>query len=672
VAQDGQEIAGYKLLKKIGEGGMGQVFLADQLRLKRQVAIKLVHLDVKADVPPGGAEPAEELTREAEALMALEHPHILSLYDTGREGDTAYLVMPYIPEGSLQDALRSGPRQQLHLPLPPGEALLYIEQAASALQYAHDRNFIHRDVKPANFLIRSLSRSSGGGRGMKRLHLFLADFGLSKFLAYSTNTTHLSGTPTYMAPEQFQGHASPASDQYSLAILFFYLLTGDLPYRGSPVELMFRHLNDAPPSVASLVKGIPESLASIVQRGMAKTPEERYPSVGSMAEAAREALAEAGLVPSHDSFPIMPAVRAADLQSEKPREKPKESGQDIPLAPTAVLGSSGVSSAATIITDDLVTSRDPVEPKAQAAESSLPTIAGKVDEGSLPTLPVEKPSQPPKAPKGDKPASEGRPRRRGLMVALAALAAVVLLGAVLGGGAFMQIGPFQKSTPQNNTPVAQITQQPTSAPTTTATLGPTPTPTQVLAADLLTRILAQSPFVTVDLNQGSGPWDGPALLDKNGRADLRTPPGRVNLTNGILTYSARTFPTPLAIAVDLTAASDREFYILLDTTTTGKSGHLYYRLRFTNSAAPQAAHSTNNRNFTNDGTASGGSTAWTDGKKHTLILVLDGTRLLSYFDNHPLVDAKIPLPNAQARLILATRDFASITGIRAYRVPQTT
>jgi len=211
VVQDGQEIAGYKLIKKVGEGGMGQVFLAEQIRLRRQVAIKLVHLDVKPE--GGGAEPADELTREAEALMALEHPNILSLYDAGRSEDTAYLVMPYIPEGSLQDALRPGPRQQLQLPLAPGEALLYVEQAAAALQYAHDRNFVHRDVKPANFLIRTLSRTTSGGRNTKRLHLFLADFGLSKFLAYSSNTTHLSGTPTYMAPEQFQGHATTASDQ---------------------------------------------------------------------------------------------------------------------------------------------------------------------------------------------------------------------------------------------------------------------------------------------------------------------------------------------------------------------------------------------------------------------------------------------------------------------------
>ena len=352
--QAGQEIAGYKLLKKVGEGGMGQVFLAEQLRLHRQVAVKLVNLDVKPDVPEGSVEPADELTREAEALMALEHPNILSLYDAGRDGDTAYLVMPYIPEGSLQDALRSGPRQQLQLPLAPADALIYIEQAAAALQYAHDRNFIHRDVKPANFLIRSLSRTTGSGRGTKRLHLFLADFGLSKFLAYSSNTTHLSGTPTYMAPEQFQGRAVPASDQYSLAILFFYLLTGELPYRGTPVELMFHHLSDTPPSVAKYAAGIPESLVSVVQRGMGKNPDERFPSVTAMAEAARDALVSAGIMVSQDSA-ALPAVRPSDLSSDKlPDSRPNAL-----LEPTAVLEDSHTTPAKTVITDDLATARGP-------------------------------------------------------------------------------------------------------------------------------------------------------------------------------------------------------------------------------------------------------------------------------------------------------------------------
>jgi serine/threonine protein kinase len=650
VAQEGQEIAGYKLLRKIGQGGMGEVFLAEQIRLRRQVAIKLVHLDVKPDMPPSGAEPAEELTREAEALMALEHPHILPLYDTGRDGDTAYLVMPYIPEGSLQDALRPGPRQQLQLPLPPGEALIYLEQAAAALQYAHDRNFIHRDVKPANFLIRSLTRSNpGSGRSTKRLHLFLADFGLSKFLAYSTNTTHLSGTPTYMAPEQFQGRAGPASDQYSLAILFYYLLTGDLPYRGSPVELMFHHLNDAPPSPAALVKDIPESLARVIQRGMAKTPEDRYPSVASMAEAAREALVEAGMVPAQDSMPV-PAVRPADLQQEQPTVgKP-----DPHLAATVAVETSVTPPAGT---DDQATARGQV--------GGTPAAPAKPAESSLPTLPIESPKRPGKRPSGDEQSSQRRPRRLGWIIGLAAAAVIIALGAVFGSRLLLQSGQHPTSTP-----VTQVTQPPTGGPT--ATTGTTPT-TQASPTpepqSLLSNILAQRPYYSVDMSQGGGPWDGPHWYKPPASYHMYTPGDRVDLLNASATLTARTFQPPLAIAVDLTASGDQEFDILL-ATRAASGAHLYYRLQITNNAPPQAAHSTDNKTFIVDGTGTTVNASWASGGKHTLILVLDGPRLLFYIDGQPLLDTQIPQPLPTATLTLASLNEASITAIRFYNVPQ--
>ena len=653
--QDGQEIAGYRLLRKIGEGGMGQVFLAEQLRLRRQVAIKLVYLDVKADMLPGSAEPMEELTREAEALMALEHPHILPLYDAGREGDTAYLVMPYLPEGSLQEALRPGQRQQLQLPLPPGEALIYLEQAAAALQYAHDRNFIHRDVKPANFLVRSLSRSTSRSasseRAGKRLHLFLADFGLSKFLAYSTNTTHLSGTPAYMAPEQFQGRANHASDQYSLAVLFYYLLAGDLPYRGSPVELMFHHLNDPPPSPSALVGGLPEPLAKVVQRGMAKRPEDRYPSVASMAEAAREALVAAGLAPSQDSFPAIAAVRAADLQPEKLAGDK----QDSLLAATSV---GELPAPATIAADGLATARGPVGIGARAAPA-------KAGESSLPTLPMEGPHVPSRLPRSDELPSERRPHRYGRIIALVALAVIIATGAVFGG-ALLQLSPFQTATP-----VAQFTKVPTSGPISTSTLGPTPitqtTPTPAPASSLLNSILAKRPIYQVNLDAGSGQWDSKAI-DPNASNHIYTPSGLLDILDTRATFNAQEFSAPLAVAVALQAGGDQEFDIILDTTDG--SSHQIYRLKLTNDAPPQVAHSSDNHTFTVDGTGTSVNTAWADGGTHTLVLVLDGTRLLFYVDNQPLLDAHVPQPDSSAGLTLATVGEAMITGIKIYDVSQ--
>ncbi|HEY7355581.1 MAG TPA: hypothetical protein VH590_03910, partial [Ktedonobacterales bacterium] len=138
--------------------------------------------------------------------------------------------------------------------------------------------------------------------------------------------------------------------------------------------------------------------------------------------------------------------------------------------------------------------------------------------------------------------------------------------------------------------------------------------------------------------------------------------------NCVITYNAHKFPTPLAMAVDLQTSSNQKFYILLDTSSVS-GAHVYYRLQLTNNAPPQAAHSANNKTFTVDGTAAAKNTTWTNGNKHTLILVLDGTRLLFYLDGQPLVDATIPQPQPNTTLNLASAGTATITGIRQYSIP---
>ncbi len=669
--QEGQELAGYRLRQMIGEGGMGQVFLAEQLRLGRQVAMKVVRLDVKGEAALGTTSPAEELTREAQALMALEHPHILPLYDAGREGNLAYLVMPYIPEGSLQEVLRPGPRRRLQLPLPPGEALLYLEQAASALQYAHDRNVIHRDVKPANFLVRLLTRSHAQNQTVNRLHLFLADFGLSKFLTYSTNTTHLSGTPAYMAPEQFEGHASPASDQYSLAILFYYLLTGDLPFRGSPVELMFKHLHEPPPAAHTRVKGLPEPLAGVIQRGMAKTPEERYPSVSALAEAARDTLIEAGLVPSHDSFPVIAAVRISDPTlpaSEHPLEQPmkeqpaKEGREAAPVASDApepaALPEVSLSQPVGLPVDALATTKDMAEASTQASLEQR-------NRSSLPTIPMGKPRRPPR--RAEKPAGrsrEGQPHRRGRIIALAALAAIIVIGGVLGAGLLLQ-------QHKGDSPVAQGTQTQQIGPTNTVPPSVTsapPSPTAIPPSTILDKILANNPISQVDLTQGSGQWNTVPINGSNYNG-IHTPTGVLDIVNMKATYNKQTYSAPLAVAVDLHASSDQEFDILLDTTD-GSGGHQYYNLKLTTSAPPEVDLSTDGNNFAVHGKGSTANSAWADGSTHTLVLVLDGTRLLFYIDRANLLDTQVPLPKTTVALTLATLNEAFVTGINIYAVPQ--
>jgi serine/threonine protein kinase len=667
VLHEGEELAGYRVLKKIGEGGMGQVFLAEQLRLHRQVALKLVRLDAKEDAPAGAASPAEQLTREAQTLMALEHPHILPLYDAGREDTLAYLVMPYIPEGSLQEALRPGPRQRLSLPLAPAEALVYIEQAASALQYAHDRDIIHRDVKPANFLVRVLTRSHTTSQPVNtRLHLFLGDFGLSKFLSFSTNTTHLSGTPAYMAPEQFQGRAGPASDQYSLAILLYYLLTGDLPFRGSPVELMFKHLHSEPPLASQPVAGLPEPLAKVILRGMAKKPEDRYPSVMGLAEAARDALVEAGMVLPHDSLAAVAAVHPGDSRSgqstatsqqNKPSEEPPtllDSLTPVPGSPVAV--------------KPAVARNEKPAPPLEGAEVSTLGDSNPLAQGSsLPTLPIEKPRRPPKRPEqpAERP-TEGKPRRRGLFIALAAIAAIIIIGGALGAGLVL-LKP-------GSTPVTQATQTQQVLPTNTTAPSVTSapaSPTAIPPATILNNILKNNPTATVDLTQGDAQWSAPKQFKPPSDYHLYTPssPPELDMLNTSTTLLGKTGQPPLAVAVDVRASSDQEFDILLDTTD-GNGGHQEYNLKLTTTAPPEVDLSTDGNNFVQGGKGNAANSTWADGNTHTLVLVLDGTRLLFYIDNVNLLDTQIPAPKTTAILTLATLDQAYITGIRFYSVPQ--
>jgi serine/threonine protein kinase len=546
--QRGHEVAGYRIERMIGTGGMAQVFLAEQLRLRRQVALKIVRLDVKADLPPGKAEPAEELTREALALMALEHPHILPLYDTGREEDMAYLAMPYIPEGSLRDALRPGPHQQLQFPLPPGEALYYLEQAASALQYAHDRGFVHRDVKPANFLVRSLTRPGETKQTTKRLHLFLADFGLSKFISYSSSSTRVSGTPVYMAPEQFQGRISPAVDQYALAALLYYLVTGEPPFHGAPMELMFYHLNEPAPLASERAAGVPESLARVIQRGMAKKPDERYPSVTALAEAAREALVAAGLAISLDSYPAVAAVQPAATPQGQPTLYSSEANPEAPgvTAGSAPTLADPASAFAQVGTKDAPPARTDVGSGAQD-ENSL---------GSMPTIPFELsrgPSNTPPPPGQDTPQPPRRPRRR---IALAALAAIIVLGAILGAGWLLQ--PYlSKALTAQQGPAATAQPAATSIPpTATATVTlPTPTATVVPPGDILTSILAQQPVYKVDLDAGDAQWDF-KQFHPNTNYYQYTPSGKLHILNVTTTLNARTFTTPLAVAIAVLCRSE--------------------------------------------------------------------------------------------------------------------
>ena len=289
---EGQQIGRYRLLRLLGSGGMGEVYLAEDAPINRQVAIKVIREEVSPyPVESAAKEAARLFQREARAIAALDHPHILPLYDYG-EGiingaPLTYLVMPYRPEGSLTTWLR----QRSSSGLPQGKLLdtqdvaNFIGQAAEALQHAHDRQIIHQDVKPANFLIRSDRENPD------HPDLLLADFGVAKISTATASASHsIRGTPAYMAPEQLDGHPVPASDQYALAVMAYELLTGRPPFQGNLSQVMYQHFQARPPAPSTLNPQLPRDVDTVLLHALAKKPEERFASVSAFARAFQEAL----------------------------------------------------------------------------------------------------------------------------------------------------------------------------------------------------------------------------------------------------------------------------------------------------------------------------------------------------------------------------------------------
>ncbi len=265
----------YRLEKKIGQGGFATVFLATDLDLGRRVAVKLLEQE--------WARNKEVLTRfrsEARMSAALDHPHILQIYDFGVVRGMPYLIMPYVSGGTLADRMK---RELLTL----DEIGFYLDQVGSALDYAHQQGVIHRDVKPSNLLIRPDGQ------------LVLMDFGLSKLLdnvSLETQTAIL-GTVAYMAPEQCQGFVSAASDRYMLGVVLYEMLAGKLPYEGNTAKVLLSHVHSAPdslvnqPTMRSVLPDVVQALDEVIARVLAKQPNDRYPSCQALSYAYHQALA---------------------------------------------------------------------------------------------------------------------------------------------------------------------------------------------------------------------------------------------------------------------------------------------------------------------------------------------------------------------------------------------
>lgn len=282
----GLQLGRYHLIRIIGSGGMGEVYLAEDTHIERQVAIKLFRNEGAQYTAVDGAKKAARLfQREMKAISMLDHPNILPLFDYGKESVDGllltYMVMSFRKDGSLASWLRHHtPR-----PLTSEHVNHFLQQAADALQHAHDRHIIHRDVKLSNFLIRVRKEKPD------YLDLLLADFGIAKFYSgIPSVSTAIRGTPTYMAPEQWKGQAVAATDQYALAVMTYELLTNRPPFKGSLEQVMYSHLNIPPDPPGILVSSIPAGIDSVILRALEKKPEDRFDSISAFACAFQEAL----------------------------------------------------------------------------------------------------------------------------------------------------------------------------------------------------------------------------------------------------------------------------------------------------------------------------------------------------------------------------------------------
>lgn len=261
-----RQIGRYELLQTLGSGGFAKVYLGKHVNLGTQAAIKVLDTSMIF-------EQAEQFELEAQIIASLKHPNIVRVLDYNVENNIPFLVMEYASHGSLRQRHTPG------TPVPLSTVVSYVKQLARALQYAHDRGVIHRDVKPENMLL--------GPRD----EVLLTDFGIAiQLQGLNAQTIHdVVGTLPYIAPEQIDGRPCEASDQYSLAIAVYEWLTGNHPFAGSEEDIVYHHFHTPPHSLRAQVPAIPPAVERVVMKALAKDPRRRYSSISKFAAALEKA-----------------------------------------------------------------------------------------------------------------------------------------------------------------------------------------------------------------------------------------------------------------------------------------------------------------------------------------------------------------------------------------------
>jgi serine/threonine protein kinase len=276
----GFAFGGYRIVSVLGRGGMGVVYLAEDLRLGRRVALKLL-------APQLAEDPRfrDRFVRESRVAASIDHPNVIPIYEAGGEAGVLFIAMRYVQGTDLRALLKAEGA------MAPPRAVALVRQVAGALDAAHARGLVHRDVKPGNVLIAESAGSEAGE------HAYLSDFGLTKRAASDsgiTGTGQFVGTLDYAAPEQFEGKPLDArTDVYSMGCLLYECLAGHPPFRReNDAAVMYAHLLEDPPPLTIQRPALPDEIDAVIGRGMAKEPQQRYPSAGELAAAARDALGE--------------------------------------------------------------------------------------------------------------------------------------------------------------------------------------------------------------------------------------------------------------------------------------------------------------------------------------------------------------------------------------------
>ena len=264
----------YEIESILGRGGMSSVYRANDRNLRRKVAVKIIHQHLSEN-----KEFIERFEQEAAVIAQLRHTHIVQVHDFNHEGDVYFMVMEYVPGETLAKRLESLKAAGIHLPL--AETIQLLITICEAVDYAHQRRMIHRDLKPANVMINLLNEP------------VLMDFGLAKIIGgRSAGATGSSlGTAAYMSPEQVRGdQADHRSDIYSLGIMMYEMLSGETPYQGdSTYQVMFKQINEPVPDIQAIEANTPPTLVQILERALAKNPEQRYQTAFEMAVALKTA-----------------------------------------------------------------------------------------------------------------------------------------------------------------------------------------------------------------------------------------------------------------------------------------------------------------------------------------------------------------------------------------------